>query len=176
MIEAMLLATGVFTLFLIAHALIFHYGAPRERWKVVSRVAKIYFLIYTALFWILPFPNWFGLLDMSSAYAKYFAYANGAILYIFLFLSYGQFYFLIDRGVSARILIEIMNSPQKRMTAEEIHARYRTDFLQGRRIDDMIYGGYLVRDGNAFVQTRKGVLMARVFLISKKYFHLYPGG
>ena len=176
MIEGVLLAAFVFTLFLAVHFLHFHYWHPYERWKAVSRTAKFFFVLYTLTFWLLPFPNWLGLLDATNASAKFFAYANGALVYIFLFLSYGQFYFLVDRGVSARILIEIVQSPDRELSRAAISSRYVVEHLQGRRIEDMIYGKYLVEESGRYRLTRKGVLFARMFLFCKKYLHFYPGG
>ena len=99
----------------------------------------------------------------------------GAGFYVFLFLSYAQFYFLIDRGVSARILVEILRAGRP-LSHDEIRARYSADALQTRRLDDMLYGKYLALDRGVYRLTPKGRLNARIFDFCKRYVHLNPGG
>lgn len=174
MIESYLLSGGAFFLFLVAHVLVFYYKQPQEPWKTVSRFAKLFFLVYTLIFFMAPFPNWFMLMGNSAA-ARVAAYANGAVLYIFLFFSYAQVYFLIDRSISARIITEMLLAGGS-ATEEEIRRRYNPDALQRRRLRDMIYGGHVKEERGNYVLTPKGLLFAKIFHWSKKLLHLYPGG
>src|SRR3990167_8727973 len=98
------------------------------------------------------------------------------MMYTFLFLSFGQFYFLVDRGVSARILIELFQANGQHMDEREIAKNYTLHDMQSRRIDDMVYGKYVIRDGSSVGLTPKGMIMAKIFLASKKLLRLYPGG
>lgn len=125
---------------------------------------------------MLPFPNWLDILNPLNPLTKWFAWANGAVLYILVFLGYAQFYFLVDRGVSARIMVEIEQSPEKRLRVEEIHERYDPKKMQTRRLYDMLYGGYMIKEGEYYKNTKKGELHARIFRFCKTYLHLYPGG
>ncbi len=174
MIESYLLSGGVFFLFLLTHALVFYHRRPQEPWKAVSRMAKLFFLVYTLLFFTAPFPNLFLLMADSFA-ARAAAYANGAVLYIFLFFSYAQVYFLLDRSISGRILTDMFEAGGS-ATEEEIRRRYDPHALQRRRLRDMVYGGHIKEYEGTFALTPKGKLLARVFHWGKKILHLYPGG
>lgn len=176
MIEAILLSGTAFSLFFITHAFWLHWRQPINRWRAVTRFFLFFLGIYTLAFLLIPFPNWFGILNLESAWAKLFAWANGTALYILVFLGYAQFYFLIDRGVSARIMIEIDQSPEKRLRVEEIHQRYDPKSMQVRRLNDMLFGGYVIKEGDHYKNTKKGKLHARIFYLCKRYLHLYPGG
>lgn len=174
MIESYVLSGGSFFLFLIVHFFVFYYRRPQEPWKAVSRFAKMFFLAYTILFFIVPFPNWFSLMGESLA-ARIAAYVNGAVLYMFLFFSYAQVYFLFDRGISARILVELLNVGGA-MKREELRRRYNPDMLQERRLTDMIYGGHIQERNGEYVLSAKGILFAKAFRWGKKILHFYPGG
>ena len=176
MLETILLSGAAFILFFITQALWLHWRKPGNRWRAVTRFFWFFLGVYTLVFWMLPFPNWFHLLNPASIFAKWFVWANGAALYILVFLGYAQFYFLIDRSVSARIMVEIEQSPHKRLRIEEIHEYYDPKGMQTRRLRDMLYGGYVVKEGDYYKNTKKGELHARIFCFGKKYLHLYPGG
>jgi hypothetical protein len=174
MIEGIFFSSIAFLLFLTAHVLYFHYARPVARWKIVSRIALLFFAAYTVLFFLLPFFNWFSLMAYTGI-ARVAAYLNGAVLYVFLFFSYAQFYFLIDRGISARIMTDIVEMGGS-ATHEQIRERYSSEALQQRRLDDMVYGSYLIEREGRYELTPKGRHSARVFRWCKKYLHLYPGG
>jgi signal transduction histidine kinase len=174
MIEGIFFSGIAFVFFLVTHGLYFHYVQPAARWKVVMRIAEIFFIFYTIVFFSLPFFNVFTLMANSLA-AKIAAYINGAVLYIFLFFSYAQIYFLVDRSISARIMTDIIEMGGS-ATREQIRKQYSSEALQQRRLDDMLYGGYVKKENGQYVLTAKGRRNARVFLWCKKYLRLYPGG
>ena len=174
MIESYLYSGIAFFIFLISHALFFYVRKPKEPWKAVLRLAKLFFLAYTILFFGIPFPNWFSLVGDSTA-ARIAAYINGAILYIFLFFSYAQVYFLFDRGISARILVELLDAGGA-MKHEELRKRYDPFVLQDRRFADMLYGGHIKEHNGEYILSAKGRLLAKVFRWGKKILHFYPGG
>lgn len=176
MIEAMVLSGLFFFIALAIHALWFHWRPPQNRWRAFTRLCLVFFGVYTITFSLAPFPNWFNILNLESWWARFFSWTNGALIYAFLYFSYAQFYFLIDRSVSARIMIEIEQSTEKCLRIEEIHQRYDPKGMQIRRLNDMLYGGYVIKEGDYYKNTKKGELHARIFRFCKKYLHLYPGG
>ncbi|MEK7173639.1 MAG: hypothetical protein AAB710_00995 [Patescibacteria group bacterium] len=174
MIESYLYSGFTFFIFLISHGLFFYIQKPKEPWKAVSRLAKLFFVLYTILFFVLPFPNWFSLVGDSSA-ARIAAYINGAVLYIFLFFSYAQVYFLFDRGISARILVELLEAGDA-MKRDELRKRYDPNALQDRRLADMVYGGHVQEQNGSYRLSTKGRFLAKAFRWGKKILNFYPGG
>lgn len=176
MVEALLLGVLAFVFFLAAHFIVFHYFSPYHRWTAVMRVFWACSALYVLVFWLMPFPNWFGILNLGSSFAKWTAFIVGASWYVFLFLSYAQFYFLVDRGISARILVEILRAKGENLSHDELRKRYSPETLQSRRLNDMLYGHYVVQENSVYRLTPKGRLNARMFDFCKKYLHLNPGG
>ena len=97
-------------------------------------------------------------LDLVFAMALYATGFFGGIL---------QLYNLADRGLSLRMLIDILEEPSGKMSADEIMTSYGGGqgiiWMYDKRIRDMLSSG-LVRetDGN-LVLTRRGVVLARVY-------------
>jgi hypothetical protein len=86
-----------------------------------------------------------------------------------------QVYFLIDRSISLRILTDIIEAGGT-VSREYVRERYSPEVLQQRRLDDMVYGGYVIVNNGHYTLTAKGRSHALVFRLCKKYLHLYPGG
>ena len=97
-------------------------------------------------------------LDLVFAMALYATGFFGGIL---------QLYNLADRGLSLRMLIDILEEPSGKMSADEIMTSYGGGqgiiWMYDKRIRDMLSSG-LVRetDGN-LVLTRRGIVLARVY-------------
>lgn len=176
MIEAIVLAGAMFGLFVFVHIAYFRVFLPTDRWKTVQRFAILFLFIYVGLYYALPESNWFGILSATSGLPQFIACANGAFLYVFFFLTYGQVYFLIDRGVSARMMIELLANGERGLSQEEIASRYSPVALERRRLDDMVYGQYIICTNGEYRLTTKGRYMGRVFVLLKHLLHLYPGG
>jgi hypothetical protein len=97
-------------------------------------------------------------LDLVFATALYATGFFGGIL---------QLYNLADRGLSLRVLIDILENSSGKMSADEIMRSYGSGkgiiWMYDKRIGDMLSSG-LVReaDGN-LVLTRRGIMLARVY-------------
>ncbi len=176
MIESIVLAALCFFLFLIVQFLLLHFKRPQHRWRAISYLAYLFLGVFSLLFLGLDLPNWLNVLNLSSSWARIIVFVNALIIYVLLFFSYGHFYFLVDRGISARILAELEESPGGSLSRDQIEQKYNPRDLQKRRLDDMLYGGYVVEENGVYRSTRKGKALGKIFLWCKRYLHLYPGG
>ena len=176
MIDAIALSIIAFTLFLITHWVAFHFFFITHRFRAVRTIFFIFLILYSLAAWSIPTGYWFAILAPTSFTERALVYLNGLLIYIFLFFSYAQFYFLIDRGVSARVMAELLQMPGGRGSFDDIRSKYIPEKLLRRRVDDMVYGGYVEEGGGVYRLTAKGMLHARVFYFFKKFIRLYPGG
>ncbi len=176
MLEKIILSFIAFVLFLVVHWVVFHFWQIINRFRVVNRIFLIFLFGYTAMSALIPDGSWYGGVVTGTAVGRLLTYLNGLAIYIFLFVSYAQFYFLIDRGISARILTEIEETPAKELSFTELTSRYVPHQLLTRRLEDMRYGGYLIETNGRWQMTPKGRLNAVVFRFFKHFLHLYPGG
>ncbi|MEE8574474.1 MAG: hypothetical protein V3T30_03585, partial [Thermodesulfobacteriota bacterium] len=168
------------------HILIFRYFKPERRFRTLTLI--FYFLIglYFVLYYLVPHgfleilpleagsPN----LSQSTFYklSNFINFVSGFMLYVFLWLGYCQFYFIVDRSISVRIMIELENSKEKALTYDEIKSCYTFDHILTRRLGHMVEGGYLKKEGDKYVNTKKGETEGRFFRFMKDYLNLGIGG
>lgn len=81
---------------------------------------------------------------------------NGLLIEALLLIGYTAFFFLVERGLSLRITIEINRAPQGRMKLAEIMRVYTYDYILEKRLGQMLTMGYWRKDGDYFVSTDKG--------------------
>ena len=114
MFKGILIALFCFILFLLIHALIFHNLKIKKRFHTIAMTFYSLFPVYALIFFLIPvFPT-------GSASLTIISFLNGIVIYVFLFFGYCQFYFIIDRSISVRVMIELENSPEKQLTVEQI--------------------------------------------------------
>ena len=49
------------------------------------------------------------------------------------------------------------------MTERDFLAHYDTDRIIHRRLDDMTWGGYLIKDGDYYIHTKKGFVVQKFY-------------
>ena len=175
MLKGLLLAAGAFCAFVPLHVTVFHLVAPQRRFGAMVRLHAALALALTAAYvatppdvWVLP-AGWAGagwLIDV----------ANGLLVHSLLFVGYSMFYFLVDRGFSARILIEIERVPGRALSPEGVARMYSLDQVVERRLDEMLDLGSLIKEGDRYRITPRGRREARLFASMKSFFRMGPGG
>lgn len=110
------------------------------------------------------------------AISKVLNFVTGFMLYVFLFMSYGEFYFIIDRSLSLRVMVELERHPEKRVSFEELKNVYSPDEIYRRRFRHMVESGCIVEEAGYYRNTTKGRCLANLFGISKKILNVWPGG
>lgn len=175
MLKGILLACGAFGAFLPLHLAIFHLRAPHRRFGSMVRLHAslalgliVAYAVTPPDVWVIP-AGWAGagwLIDL----------ANGLLVHSLLFVGYSMFYFLVDRGFSARILIEIERAPGQALTPEEVAAIYSLDRVVARRLDEMVDIGSVIKEGDRYRMTARGRRQAQRFAFLKSFFRLGPGG
>jgi hypothetical protein len=108
--------------------------------------------------------------------SKIFNFFVGFATYISIFFGYCQFYFIMDRSVSIRMMIELEDDPDKKMTKEEIKKAYDFDDFISRRLKHMLDSRYITEESGYYYNTGKGRLHARLFRFLKEYLKLGKGG
>lgn len=186
MLKAILIGFFCFLLFLALHVIIFRAIDLKERFRALSLIffgiIPVYIILYAAI------PQAYFLVMPTQAVDTVFSprtvellstglnFMSGLMLYIFLFLGYCQFYFIVDRSISVRVMIEIDKNPDKKLTFDDIMRVYSFNGILSRRLEHMVEGKYLVKDGEYYVNTEKGRLEALCFRFIKEFLQLGPGG
>jgi len=175
MLKGDLIALGGFAIFFIVHVFYFRRVQPAARFFAMAR-------IYLCVGAILPVaylitPENLGFIPHSlEPCGNVIGILNGLLLYTFFFMAYSMFYFLVDRGFSGRIMIEIEQSPLRRLTRDEISKLYSLEMVLARRLGEMVDIGRIVKVEERYYNTVAGSRAARLFSFVKEFLRLGPGG
>jgi len=105
-----------------------------------------------------------------------FDFVYGLIFFGILFFLYLAFYYVVDRSVSSRIMIEIGNSKDKKLKIEDIKKVYDADSKYKNELKGMIEGGFAKEEGGYYSNTAKGALWGKIVNWYKVTFQLGAGG
>lgn len=175
MLKPILLGLCSFALFFVLHVLYFRRFRPTARFFVMARIYACIGLLLPAVYLLTPAHLWLLPRDLEPA-GWAVGILNALLLYTFLFMAYSMFYFLVDRGFSGRIMIEIERSPSRWLTRDEIPKLYSLEMVLARRLGEMVDIGRVVKVEERYCNTPRGSRAARVFEFVKKFLRLGPGG
>lgn len=175
MLKGLILSFLGFAIFLIAHVAIFRLMTLERRFRTMVRIMMVVGCALLIAHRITA-PD-LGFLPHEYTKAGWaIDLLNSLLVYGFLFIGYSMFYFLVDRGFSGRIIIEIESSPERRLQASGIAARYSLEMVLQRRLTEMLeIGRVILRDGR-YCNTAKGRSAATMFAFVKRFLQLGEGG
>jgi hypothetical protein len=183
MLKGFVLGFFCFILFLFLHVVIFHTREIRHRFLSLAGIFSSLLPVYILLYILVPTE---AMLIMPAdprvtpgvviGIARAFNFILGILIYLLLFFGYCQFYFIIDRSISVRIMIELEKSEDKKLTLEQIKNVYSPDYLLLRRLGHMIRSKYIIEDSGFYRNLGKGRIVARVFAFLKGYLRIGEGG
>ncbi|MFA5157418.1 MAG: hypothetical protein WC532_08585 [Candidatus Omnitrophota bacterium] len=142
----------------------------------ISLAAWIFtFILFIVLFFFPPaFIN--ALAGVINSFENPAAYIYGVFLYLILCFSYLIVYYFIDRSISATLLEMIENSPEGKLSIQQIKEAYSVSGKYRMELKGMAEGGFIVEESGYFRNSLKGRLYARLALITKAVLKLGPGG
>lgn len=117
-----------------------------------------------------------ALISDASSVKAVFESIYGVVFFGMLFFIYLSFYYVADRSVSSRIMISIETAPQKRLTFEELKGVYNVETKYNNELKGMVEGGFIRREGDYYINTAKGTVLARLAGGYKRIFRLGKGG
>jgi hypothetical protein len=116
------------------------------------------------------------IIDKLSAMLGVFAFIYGIVFYLILSFIYLALYYLVDRSVSATILEIIDNSPERKLTCDEIKKIYSVENKYQTELKGMLEGGFIIKELDYYKNSLKGSIYARIVRRMKAFFKLGAGG
>lgn len=161
-----LLATfSSFTLFVLAHWAVCHFFKWRPHAKVLNGLWASSLLVYAGLFLYWSHP-------VERLGAGLVNFLNGLLINGLMMIGYTAWFFLLERGLSLRVMIEISRAPGATMTLEEIKKVYPYDYILAKRIRQILQMGYWAEKDGYFYSTVKGRRFAAAHKLVWKIFRI----
>jgi hypothetical protein len=137
--------------------------------------------------WILGFPLFIllfrgfsstpaGILNLSGAASQAALLICGITVLLSLLFLYTAVYFLVDRSISSRMMIEIENSVKKALTFEELKEVYGVEAKYRDEIEGMAHAGFLVKKEGRFKCSPAAGMISAAGALIKGLLKLGPGG
>src|SRR6266481_4978523 len=104
-----------FTLYVSAHWVVCRWGDWRPHSRAINVLWICFVPVYGAMFYLLSHACHPLAVDLTVPLG-WVNLLNGLILDALLLFGYTYFFFLVERGLSLRVMIEIGRSPQGKMT------------------------------------------------------------
>lgn len=175
MLRGIVLAFCCFIVFLLLHFGIFHTRSIKKRFRMLVIIFYSLFPLYLMLYLVIPEDAFLPVNELSE-FSKMVALFNGMLIYMFLWFGYCQFYFVVDRSISVRVMIELENAPEKQLTPEQIREVYDLDDMLSRRLQHMVGQKYITLGSGYYKNTKKGRYESLLFKFLKEYLQLGIGG
>jgi len=159
-----------FLLFL-SHIFIFHNFNIKRRFFMMVKVFASGLVVYLLLFLMIDENSVQRLIGIFVPMIV-LGFLNGAFLHFFFWYFYLHFIQIVDRTPTARIMIEIQRSPEKRLSLEEMKRLYSIDRKISCELEDMVVLGHLSRESDFYKITPKGRKHMLIFKNIRNYLKL----
>ena len=143
-----------FTLYVLTHWAICRFLQWRPLSPVLNRTWLCFLPVYGLLFFLLATKTQTFAIRLRSIDGAA-DFLNGLLINCFLLVGYTIFFFLIERGLSLRVIIEIHRSPQRKLTIPEIMKIYTFEYILEKRLGQMLQMGYAVNEGGTLRSTER---------------------
>lgn len=160
-----------FTLFVLTHWAICRHLQWRPLSPVLNATWLCFVPIYAIVFFLLSQRVPALAVELRSVDGAA-VFLNGLILNAFFLVGYTVFFFLIERGLSLRVMIEIHRSPKRKMTIEEIKRVYTYDYILEKRLGQMLKMGYAIRKDGYICSTARAARLIAANRLVRKIFRI----
>lgn len=171
MIAAILISASTFTLFIFLHAILFHFKKIHAKVKTMALIALM----------VCPL-NGLGVYLINGQFlsrinSEWTTQVTALLIFMFLWFGYLQFYFIVERGISPRILMHFLEGKDYSLTIDQLESKYSLSDMANRRIRQMVQVGLLTHENSGnYINSPKGGFFGKVFGRIKEFLQLGQGG
>ena len=141
-------------------------ASNRFRAMLLGYLASLPFLLLA--YFRLPLPQFAQAGSGTEAWSMGLLHA--AVLHLLIFFFYVECFYHVERSVTLRFLLEILDRPEGACRLEDIRSVYNIDKMIATRLDVLAANNYIERRQGRWVLKSKGRLFARVMKFSKWVF------
>jgi hypothetical protein len=175
-VSAFLTAVGVYAIYFLISALVFHFVKVSKH--VMRVMGGLFILCLPLILLLFPAVKSIGL-DAALPEGLQFALLT-TVGFVILWSVYFQSFALLHCSISFRLLIHFREAKNQTMTVRETQEVYPFKQVIIRKIDMMLKDGLVTEAGAAgsrvFVTTSAGKLMGSIFHHVKNFTHWGAGG
>jgi DNA-binding HxlR family transcriptional regulator len=161
MLTGLLAALLGFVLCVAGHLAAMHRHPTKGRLGAMTRA---FALGFPATLLLVPLLRSLGGWDGAEHPAL--AWIVAVLMHGLLFFLFVECFYHIERSVTLRLLVELLEHPQGAATGAEIMREYSVDDMIRRRLEDLVRNGWVEESAGRFRLTEKGRRFATVMRTS----------
>lgn len=162
MLTGIIAALIGFLLCVAGHLASMHRRPVKGRLGAMTRAFVLGFPVTLAL---VPIVRSLGR-GWDGAEHPWIAWIVAVLLHVLLFFLFVECFYHVERSVTLRLLVELLEHPQGAASEEEIMRDYSVDDMIERRLADLVRNRWLEEAGGQYRLTAKGRNLARVMSTS----------
>jgi hypothetical protein len=168
MAQGITVAIVVSFAWIVVQNLLMHLRPAENRFKamVVGYLASLP-LVYVGYRWM---PPLFQAGAESPALGLFHAY----LFHLLLFLCYGECFYHVERSVTLRLLVEILQHGDNPAPLQAIQGRYNVEGMIRERLEVLRDRGFVERVNDSWRLLFKGIMLARITVATGWVFQIKP--
>ena len=169
MAHGIIVAVMVSVAWILAQNVFMHLRPSQNRFKamVVGYLLSLPFIVIV-YHWMPPSAPGSG--TESPALGLFQAY----LLHLLLFFCYGECFYHVERSVTLRLLVEILQHGDEPAPLQAIQGRYNVEGMIRERLQVLRKQGFVERVDDSWRLLFKGVMLARVTVATAWVFQIKP--
>lgn len=172
MLKGYLICFFLVLLWVLIQIVAFRLFSIRKKFFFFTAVYLLLLPVYVWIFKMTP-ANFYFLPVKLAQTPEWLGMINGFILFLLLYCTYAEFFFYIDRPLTFRILIRMLQQKGGTLfTESNLRSLYPMDDILKPRLESMVANGYLKIEGENCFLTDKGKKFAGLFIFFRNLFKL----
>ncbi len=160
MTTGLLAAVATTILWILGHLVSMHIRPAGHRFIAMARAYLVSAPVLVALVFFLH----------GDATAYFYA----ALLHLLLFFLFVECFYHVERSVTLRLMVEILEAPRGQTSIDDIMKGYSVDDMIRRRLEDMSRSSLVTRSDGKWMLAPKGRRLARMMDFSCKIYRSKP--
>lgn len=167
MLKGYLLSTGLIIFWILAQITVYHIFQPKKKFWTMT-LLFIGTLPFYAFFYFFTPSDVFFLPSSLSQTPVLLGFLNGFILHVLLYGTFVECFYYVDRPLTLRMLVEVLQAPGRTLTLSELQTRYSFREMIRSRLEVMVHNRYLSEQRQIYSLTTKGRIFANGFLLIRR--------
>jgi hypothetical protein len=169
MAHGVIVAVMVSAAWIVVQNLVMHVRPTENRFlaMVVGYLVSLPF-VFVVYRWLPP------LAPVSGTESPALGFFHAYLLHLLLFLCYGECFYHVERSVTLRLLVEILQHGDKPASLKAIQSRYNVEGMIRERMEVLRVNRFVARVDDSWRLLFKGQLLARITVAAAWTFQIKP--
>jgi hypothetical protein len=171
--QGIIAAIAVSTLWIVLQNVLMHFRPAEDRFGAMLKGYAISLpFVFVGYHWLPPFSE--AIADAMRVESYWMGLFHAYFFHLLLFFCYAECFYHIERSVTLRFFVELLQRGGKGAKMDVIRSGYPVDDMIRTRLEVMRDQRFLEQRGDHWHLCRKGLWLARVSRLGSRLFQFMP--